>query len=386
MTPLLALLAALPQPASQPAPYAAPPKAGTPERLAFDDQSGGPAEDDAIERWLAANPKAPAAVRAMLFHRLCNSYGVRTGGEKRVAACQASADLNGGEDASDLQIAIALRAVPPVTASGSATIPLIANPLHSYSADITVNGVTVPWFMDTGAEISVVTQTTAAKLGVRVLGDSSDVGTSTSTRVTGKLGVIDTLTIGGVTVRNLPVLILPDAMLTITKDYTIPAIFGLQGFYAIKRVAWLDGGKRMALGDAAPAPSGKTVRVYWHESGLGIPLTTPLGTGGAQFDSGADRTSLRPSGLALLTPAQLASATERDVGIGGAGGIERSRKRVLPQLDYTLAGAPLVATGVTIDDRDLDAGRIGADMIGQLKLLVIDFRTMTLAAQPMPKP
>lgn len=381
-TPLIALLlaqAALPQPD----PYARPPKAGSAERLAYDAERGGPGEDAAIEAWLIAHPDAPTTSRAMLFHRLCIDYGVRTGGEKRVAACaQANKLAPDGEDASDENIAEAFRAAPPIRAHGGATVPTIANPLGSKSANVTVNGVTLPWFMDTGAEISVVTESTAATLNVRVLPGSSDVGTSTSNRVTGKLGLIDKATIGGATVENLPVLILPDAMLKLGKDYTIPAILGLPAFAALGRVAWIDGGTKLALGRDAPLPKAKTVRVYWHEDGLGIPIATPLGTAGAQFDSGADSTALRKPGLGMLTKDQLASAAERNATIGGAGGFVTTKVRLLPQFDYTVNNVPLRALKVNIEENDSSAARVGSDMIAQLKLLTIDFATMTLQAVP----
>ncbi|HEX7695556.1 MAG TPA: hypothetical protein VF409_13755, partial [Sphingomonas sp.] len=150
-------------------------------------------------------------------------------------------------------------------------------------------------------------------------------------------------------------------------------------------IAWRDGGTQLALGADAPLPKGRTVRVYWHEDGLGIPLTTPLGTAGAQFDSGADSTALRRPGLKLLTKDQIASATERNATIGGAGGFVTTKVRVLPRLDYTVDGVPLTALKLNIEDNDSSAGRIGSDMIAQLKLLTIDFATMTLQAVPILK-
>jgi hypothetical protein len=382
-TPLIALLlaqTALPQPD----PYAPPPKTGTVERLAYDAELGGTNQDAAIEAWLRANPDAPAASRAMLLHRLCIDYGVTQGGEKRVTACtEANRLAPDGEDASDEKIAEAFRAAPPIRAQGGSTVPTIANPLGSKSANVTVNGVTLPWFMDTGAEISVVSETTAAKLGVRILPGSSDVGTSTTNRVTGKMGLIDKAVIGGATVENLPVLILPDAMLQFGKDYTVPAIFGLPAFAALGRIAWIDGGTKLALGSAAPRPKGRTARIYWHEDGLGIPIATTVGTMGAQLDSGADSTDLRKPGLTLLTKDQIASATERNATIGGAGGFVTTKVRVLPRLDYSIDGVPLTALKLNINDSENGAGRVGSDMIVQLKLLTIDFKAMTLQAVPL---
>ena len=75
------------------------------------------------------------------------------------------------------------------------------------------------------------------------------------------------------------------------------------------------------------------MRVYWHEDGLGLPLTTPAGTMGAQLVSGADSTDLHKPGLAPLTKDQIASAAERNATIGGAGGFVTTKVRVLPRLD-----------------------------------------------------
>jgi len=369
----------------QPAPYGAPPPAGTPERLAWDAELGGGPANLAIEEWLAAHPAAPASLRAMLYHRLCENYGVLTGGEARVVACAASVDLNGAsEDASDLRVASAFRREPAISAAGSALVPLIANPLGSKSAEVVVNGIRLPWFIDTGAEISVVTDTTAEKLGVRIIDGFADSGTSTSNRVVGRLGMIDQITIGDATVRHLPVLVLPDAMLTITKDYTIPAILGLPAFAALGRIAWLDGGSRLALGGLAPTPSGAKVRVYWDEAGIGLPIATSRGIRGAQFDSGASSTALRKTGLALLTPAETAATTEREVATGGAGGIVQTRSKVVPRFGYAVAGAAIVSLKVTVEDGDESAARIGNDMVDQLQLLTIDFATMTLQAVAKP--
>ena len=46
---------------------------------------------------------------------------------------------------------------------------------------------------------------------------------------------------------------------------------------------------------------------------------------------------------------------------------------------------PLTATKLNIEDNDSSAGRVGSDMIVQLKLLTIDFATMTLKAVPLQK-
>jgi hypothetical protein len=248
-----------------------------------------------------------------------------------------------------------------------------------------VNGAILPWIVDTGAEITTLPESTAIKIGVKIMKGTADVGSSVGS-VRGKLGVIETATIGKVTIRNVQVLVLPDSMLRLAKDYVIPGILGLPAIAATGRIAWLDGGTRLALGSDAPEPSGVTDRVYWHEAGLGIPLRTAVGIAGAQFDSGADGTALRQPGLALLTNQQIASAAERDGMIGGAGGYIHVKQRILPELDYTLAGAPLKSSKVPIEESADSAGRVGSDILPRLKMLTIDFATMTLTAVSIAAP
>lgn len=368
---------------AQPDVYGPVPAAGSAQRLAYDAELGGKAQDEAIEAWLTVNPNAPASQRALLWHRLCNDYGVRVGGMRRVRACSRSVELTGdSEDRSDLAIAKAFSALPPTTATGQATVALLPNPLGSLGVAMTVKAVTLPWIVDTGAEITTLPESTAVRIGVRMVDGVAEVGSSVGS-VEGKLGVIEAATIGGVTIRHIQVLVLPDAMLRLSKDYVIPGILGLPVLAAIGRIAWLDGGTRLALGRDAPKPSGVIDRVYWHEAGLGIPLRTAIGIAGAQFDSGADRTALRRPGLDLLTAPQIASAAEHDGMVGGAGGFVRVKQRVLSELRYTLAGVALTSSKVPIEDNTDSAGRIGSDILPQLKLLAIDFATMTLMAEPI---
>lgn len=67
--------------------------------------------------------------------------------------------------------------------------------------------------------------------------------------------------------------------------------------------------------------------------------------------------------------------------VGGAGGYIRVKQRILPYFEYTLAGAPLKLSKVSIEDDADGAGRVGSDIMSQLKVLTIDFQTMTFAAE-----
>ncbi|UAK23768.1 retropepsin-like aspartic protease family protein [Sphingomonas nostoxanthinifaciens] len=354
--------------------------------LAYDAEHGGQPENEAIERWLARHPTAPQAERAMLWHRLCLDYGVLVGGERRVRACRQSVDISGdSEDENDLSQAEAFRHEPPIRATGDVTAPLSRSEEGVLSIQVAANGQTSSWLVDTGAEITTVPESTAAKLGVRFEQGQARVGTITAIQVDGRLGMIDKLTLGSASVEHVPVLVLPDAMLKLRHDRVIPGILGLPILAAFHRATWLDHGSTLKLGGAAAAiGSGRTttaVRIYWHEDGLGVPLSTPLGMRGVQLDTGSNATSLTISGLALVSPAQRAAARDETRIHAGAGGAVSAVERTLPRLDYSLAGAPLRAGDVTINRGEHGAGSIGNDAIVQLDLLAIDFDTMTMRTQ-----
>ncbi|MGN6279254.1 MAG: retropepsin-like aspartic protease [Sphingomonas sp.] len=365
-----------------PDPYAAPPR-GTVATLLRRSQFGEPGADPAIRGWLAANPRALQADRAQLWHRLCSDDGLFGRYAAAVEACTNEAAVAPkGEADDDVAMASLLKGLPPVRAIGSAKVPLIANKLGSRSASITVNGFALPWFVDSGAEVSVVSQSVADRIKVRMLTGNVKVGTTTAP-VLGKMGVVDRLTIGDATVENLPVFVLPDAQLTIADLPTIPAILGLPALVAFHRVAWLDGAQELALGDAAPEVPANAPRLYWHEEGVGVPISTVRGTRGAHLDSGANASYLRAGGHALLTRRLERSASTHERRIGGAGGVVRSRQKVLPKFTVRLARAPVTLTDVSIVEQDKEgAARIGDDAIAQLGALTLDFDAMRVAATP----
>jgi len=379
---LLALLLAQAAVPGAPEPYAPPPRKGSPERLVWNALTNVAQADSAIERWLARNPRAAAPTRLMLAHRLCLDYTRSIVGARRVAACKLELTLDPKGDRSAFDAAQILKDAPPLKVSGTAIVAFEQSPtLRMRSATAKVNGTTLPWFVDAGAGMSVVSESTARRLGVRMLGGGIDGETATSIRIIGGIGLIDRLKIGDAVIRHMPVYILPDAALTFDGQ-VVPAILGLPALVAFGRVGWLDNGRRLALGRTAPSLRGRLAKLYWHPDGIGIPIRLPRGIAGAQFDSGAGATTLYLPGFALLPPDQTATAVERKVQVSGAGGIETMTLKTLPQVTFDLIGVPIVVDKPNVEKRtDLGAARVGNDMIDQLQTFVIDFTTMTVSIE-----
>jgi hypothetical protein len=95
----------------------------------------------------------------------------------------------------------------------AAVLPLELTRFGQTVAMAAVNGAPPEEFhFDTGASMSVLTEGTARRCGVRLLeGQAGSTGTSTERQVSYRLGLVDSLRIAGLTVRRMPVMILPDS-------------------------------------------------------------------------------------------------------------------------------------------------------------------------------
>ncbi len=376
----MAAVVAMPSRAAEPDPYAASTHDAL-EALLRAATFGEPGADGSLRRWLREHPDAVANDRGRVEHRLCADASARSQYAVAAVDCAASRDL-GLDDAEKAANGAALARTPPPRAVGSARVPLTANGLGSRDAVVAVHGIVAAWLVDTGAQISVVSASLAAELAVEPVGGDVVVG-STTGAVTGHLAVIDLLRIGDAAIENVAVLVLPDAQLAIGDLPPIRAILGLPVFVALRRIAWLDGGSTLALGDAAPRPPVASPRPYWHEQGVGVPIATSRGTRGAHLDTGENDSYLRAPAHALLDRTAEDRAVVRAGRMGGAGGVVETSQKVYPTLSLRVADVAVTLHDVSIDDSDdVSAARLGDDILRAMSSFALDFETMRVSATP----
>lgn len=349
------------------------------DALVRDAVLGKPGAAQALDAWLAANPNIRVKQRHTAYTVLCNVYGVRGWNAARPRVCAAAGDPKiRGDD--DKGIAAALADTPPMRAIGATRIALSWNATGTQDIAALANGVTLPWLVDTGAEISVLSESSAHWLDPRYVPGTFSVGTTTDP-VRGRVAVIDVLQIGTATVENVPVLVLPDKMLSAGLGSVIPAILGLPVLSAFRRVAWVGHGKYLTLGEVSPAAA-QEHHIYWADEGPGLPVRTSHGTLGAFLDTGANNSLLRPAGLAALSSAERGASVERTVVIGGAGGKISSRQKEYRSWSFNLAGANVRLQNLSMDSRaDAGAARMGMDLLRQFEIFVLDFEHMRLSVR-----
>ncbi|HEY8948069.1 MAG TPA: retropepsin-like aspartic protease [Rhizomicrobium sp.] len=339
---------------------------------------------DVVERLRARLNETPAPANAADgWSFLCNFEYHSALYTKAIPDCEKAIalDPNGG-DANTLAIVKLVADQPSPRAYGSARVPVTS----SVHVPVKAGGYDGTAIADTGAQISVMMQSVAAAAHVKMMGASRNVG-STTAAVSGQIGLIPEVRLGDAVVMNIPVLVLPDAQLTISdgkKSVSLPFILSLYALADFGRIAWLDHDKWLALGSAAPASFPGAVPMIWHPVGIAVPLEGPGGRRTAQFDSGADSSYLYESGVPLLSDAARATIIKTKRKIGGVGGVVEEDIRRVPQADLALAGQPLVLRNLDIAKQPDtgEAARLGEDVLQAYSAVVFDFGAMTFSVSP----
>ncbi|MGI4796897.1 MAG: retropepsin-like aspartic protease [Janthinobacterium lividum] len=117
----------------------------------------------------------------------------------------------------DTQVWHALAGSPPMTIEhhGPIQLPITRMVTGQDTIPIDVNGVPLAWIVDTGANLSVLAESTARKLGVTLLPGSARTRGSTGAENVLRVGVIEEMRMGPAVVRHVPVLVLDDQSLIV---------------------------------------------------------------------------------------------------------------------------------------------------------------------------
>lgn len=265
--------------------------------------------------------------------------------------------------------------IPPTRALGdpSGEAPIKRDLAGLRRSDIRVGDQSVSAILDTGANFSTINTTSAQRLGLRMLDAAVSVGSSSRDAVASRLGVAETLSIGGAEFSNVVFIVLPDADLSFANGaYTIDAILGMPVFLQMKRMEFtlIDGQETFAFGDEAVGVGDAQRNLLF--SGLSPMVDVSIAVKGQALDlrllldSGAQKTSFegRFTEVAahLLGDAPTVTATR-----GGAGGsVTSDTTKRIPSLDLTVANKTVTLTNVDAhpSGRQTSLGILGLDVFG----------------------
>ena len=166
-------------------------------------------------------------------------------------------ELQGTKD--DAGVAHLLRGAPAqtITWQGPTRLKTERDTIGSMVTELNVNGVQEKWLLDTGANLSVVSRSFAARLGLKPLPGFGQT-MSGLTRIENPLQValLPDLQMGGASLHNVVVLIMDDANLNIklpNQSYQINGIIGYPVFQSLGAITFLQNGGSMPAPRRKPA-------------------------------------------------------------------------------------------------------------------------------------
>jgi hypothetical protein len=279
----------------------------------------------------------------------------------------------------------ALRSIPrqSVAIDGEVKVQGTRDQANLLNVPVEIGGQKANFVFDTGANLSTITASTAAKLGLKIIDTGVSVGSSSDIKVDSKLAVAPEMKLGAAIVRNVVFLVLEDKSLFFPQiKYQIHGIVGFPVMEAIGRVT-------IARNNEVTLSTRRVESIV--DPNLCLedlkPLVQATVNGQDQiyaFDTGAVTTTFYPPFLEANRQSIVTQAKLEKMQMGGAGGAKQVSIYSLPKLQMTIAGKTAQFTKVKVltepvnDESRNFYGNLGQDLIKQFERMTLDFRAMRL--------
>lgn len=232
---------------------------------------------------------------------------------------------------------------------------------------------------DTGANLSVITETYARKSNLQLLDVRFKVRAITGLEVQASLGIAKEFRMGNIIVRNAVFMVFPDSALSFAKG--IYAVKGIIGFLVIEQLQEIHIDKKALT--VPPTPVDRNLRNFGVDELLPvITIAYNTDTLAFTFDTGAQFTFLNEPFYRNYKTLIDTAGKAFDMHIGGAGGVTRTKAFQLPQITINVAGQPALLKNVAVKTTSstpkdkLYYGNFGQDIMNQFKEMIINFKYM----------
>jgi hypothetical protein len=349
--------------------------------------------EEKFKRILATEPKSPAA--------------------KRIHHILAYAALREGRYARALREMDALLALDPQDGDAKDTRPFVEGLSHfpdqavevssatratiqmgDGKLPLLINGEKASYFIDTGANLSTLSQSEVLRLGmemhdVKSKGGSTDVNGS---RVLFRIALAKTLSVGGIVLNNVAFLVTSNQQPPFADmEPGERGLIGLPVLLALKSVKWSREGTFEA--DRSPKPENITAANLCFDDLMLITAATfkqhqlPF-----VLDTGAVTTDLWPKFAGVAGELIRKSGSHEARAVTGMGGEQTFEAISIPKVILRVGGESVVlqpAHVLQVQQRSIGEwfyGNLGIDLLGQAKTVSFDFRTMRLSLYGVAEP
>ncbi len=290
-------------------------------------------------------------------------------------------------DRSDASILKLLRNEPKQTIDigGIVDLPARRDPHGVYRVALTAHDVTRDWIIDTGADHSVISESFAKELGLKLSNQTATTPGFNGLANTIHVATLDRLRIGNAVLSNMVVLVLPDANLSVsTKNgtYIIPALLGYPALQAFGRVR-LTADHHFRAGPTL-AESGESSSMYMDHANVLLLGTVHNQQHLFQLDTGANETVLYSTYYRDF-PEDFVGPLRAGTFQGSAvGGTVAAPVDYLDKAELTIAGQVAAIPHVPVqlnaskDPSSRYEGNLGCDLFGSFHSVTFDFANSRL--------
>lgn len=262
-------------------------------------------------------------------------------------------------------------------------IPINRDVLGLQNVSVTMQNDSLDFVFDTGAEFSVIVESLARKYGVKIFDDKVRVGTGTSKKVEGHMGMSD-IKIGNIELKNAVFLVLPDSLLTFNNGlYVIKGAIGFPIIYMFKEFTIKDdevlliSQKNQESKDMNFAIYGQSIIIRVLANNDTLPFL---------FDSGNTSTHLSSSFFTRYKNEIIGKCKKENVELGSAGGMVKNEAFILDSIAISAGNSKLTLHSVKIYPDDFMSydfkfvyGSFGQDYIDKFSEMNMNFATMNIS-------
>jgi hypothetical protein len=249
-----------------------------------------------------------------------------------------------------------------------------------------INGVKATYWFDTGAELSVMSESEAKRFALSVHKVEAKVGDVNGTLSKAEIAVADELSIGSVRLKHVTFLVLSDSQPPFNEG--APGSRGLIGIpvlVALEKFAWAD--RNFEISPKSPSDNVPHSNLCFDGSRPVAQVKYEDRTLEFTLDTGATNTDLYPP-FAAAFPDLIRSATKTDsYKMEGVGGAKFMQAATLNSVRLRIGEFPVLikSTGVllqaTTESSKAFAGNLGIDLLQQAHKTTFDFKAMRLVLQ-----
>ncbi|MCL2246296.1 MAG: aspartyl protease family protein [Lentimicrobiaceae bacterium] len=263
------------------------------------------------------------------------------------------------------------------------TIPISRNLMFNHLlVPVTSGGESENFVFDTGASLSVVTESCAKRLGIRVLESSLEVENILGVKIQSKVGVSDSLWIGNLLVKNVVFLVLADEFLFFKDfDYTIYGIIGFPIMYQMKEIKINKDKSIIVSGN----PQKRDLHnLFFDGSTMLVQAEADSDTVLLFIDSGTNSSFFSERYFKAHQDKIQEKAKLYNLKRGGAGSTSIiSKHYVLENISFMTGGYELTLPSIFVTQEKIKSfenydGYIGADVLMYFNTLILNFEDMYL--------